>query len=298
MNISELWEEVITYSAQARTSFTFIRATDTEPTTPLKKMAERFRLVLQDITGDYEDLKLEKYKSMIPPCKTGHAGYTYCVNEYYTSYNTPYDEWERKEICHDCVGTEFCLCGQLIMYRYFLKHKPTEKVLCVGSCCIRKINPDLADSMEKGRCYECDDTLRDKTQAYQKLGYCTLECLEISNPTHELLKKCSYPPCRIYLYPIKKLDRNYCAMLCKRKHKELIKELAQLEYKKDYNDPNVNLLCDCEKYYIPYESRIKHKDPICLVCFTIKVKKKPVKQQLLQWMASNKLVHNPKWPIH
>ena len=57
MNISELWEEVTTSS-------TFIRATDIEPTTHLKKMAERFQLVLKDITGDYEDHKLEKYESM------------------------------------------------------------------------------------------------------------------------------------------------------------------------------------------------------------------------------------------
>ena len=199
--------------------------------------------------------------------------------------------------------------------------------MCVGSCCIRKINPDLADDMEKGCCIVCDDTLKDKQQAYQKLGYCTLECLQFENPTHELLKKCLFPGCLTFLYPIKKRPKDYCAMLCKTKHKELIKALKKLEknkekekkrvelelnlkqeetrkareertrrfeleeYKRNLMDPDVTLLCDCEKYYIPYKNRINCKDPICLVCKT-KKDKKPITQSLLRWMADRDLVHS------
>jgi hypothetical protein len=339
-NIVE-WEEVYT-------TFNFYRATNrckSKWLMPLNLLRN-----LKEITGDETiDIsktkqKLINFKYMAPPCSNADGGS--CSNKYKEGslYTDPFDEWEREEICDECDNTEICLCGQIFRERHYIWHEPTGKICCVGVCCVEKIDHELGNLMRRGECYECHKVLHDKTQAYQKLGFCTLECLEVQNPTHELLERCKYPGCRIFLYPLDYRLKYYCAKLCKTKHKELIKALKKLEkkkeqdeleeskrqseiirkekeaklkairearfeaerklrketeleqrrvqeeYKRNLMDPSVTLLCDCEKYYIPYEWRIKCKDPICLVCKT-KKRNEPITHSLLRWMAEHDLVH-------
>ena len=350
-NIVE-WEEVYT-------TFNFYRATNRCKSK--WKMSENLLYNLKQITGDEnidlskKEQKLQNFKPIAPPCcNTKLANESSCSNIYKDGslYTDPYDNWEREDICQQCANTEICLCGQIFRVRRYIQHEPTEKICCVGSCCIMKIDPELGSLMERGECYECHKVLDDKQQAYQKLGFCTLECLEVQNSTHQLLKKCLYPGCRIFLYSIKKINQTYCAMKCKKKHNELIKHLKKLEkkkeqeeayelskkeeiirkekeaklkaireakfeaerklrkeeelarravedeersvqeeYKRNLMDPDVTLLCDCEKYYIPYKNRINCKDPICFVC-KVQQRKEPITQSILKWMADHDLVHS------
>jgi hypothetical protein len=204
-------------------------------------------------------------------------------------------------------------------------HRKSKKILLLGSCCIRRISPELADNMEKEFCYngpDCVQLLLNKKHLYEQEGFCSLACLEAYDPEHPLIKKCK--GCRAYLYPpsmykkrkfcfrscelghkifLKKLEKLYINKffqfeertrrfnLEKRKEEELEQRRVQEEYKRNLMDPSVTILCDCEKYYIPYKSRINCKDPVCLVCFTRNVKKKPITHSLLQWMAEHDLVH-------
>ena len=317
-DIPSLWEEITT-------SFTFCRATDTEDITPIRYMRRRLEKVIFDITGEpAKNINLEHFKPIreIPY----HSKDNWYCNDVYTSrYTDPYEIWEKETDCYDCAGTEFCLCGHVIWYRYFLKHRKSKKILLLGSCCIRRISPELADSMEKAYCYngpECKEILSNKNHLYEQEGFCSLKCLEQKEPEHPLIKKCK--GCRAYLYPpsiykqrkvcfrscqlghkvfILKLEKLYINKffqfeertrrfeLEKRKEDELKQRSVQEEYKRNLMDPSVTLLCDCEKYYIPYKNRINCKDPICLVCKT-KKDKRPINQSLLKWMADHDLVHS------
>ena len=296
-------------------------------------MLLRFRLVVQDITGDYSDPKLSKFESILPPCNFANGNLNYCQNEYdeKTPYHSPYEFWQREKICEDCVSTEFCLCGHLLRRRYFLRHVPTGRVLCVGSECIQKINPELASHMLRPQCRNaptCNQIVFDQRTVFGKESFCSLECFEKKNPNHYAVKKC--PHCTAYLYEKKRLDFEYCSYDCKLSDKrnkdeldsqkrilhrlaveavqkvEMLKRKAALEkaaeelaredairkqYLKDLHDPEVELLCDCEKYYIPYKYRITVKNPICLVCKNMR-DKKPITQSLLNWMRNNGLVHS------
>ncbi len=337
------WEEVYT-------TFNFYRATNRCKSK--WQMPQNLLCNLKQITGDEtidlskKEQKLQNFKPIAPLCgNTKLANESSCSNIYKDGslYTDSYDNWEREEICQQCDNTEICLCGQIFRVRRYIRHVPTGKICCVGSCCIMKIDPELGILMERGECYECHKVLLDKTQAYQKEGFCSLECLEVRHPTHELLERCKYPGCRTFLYPIKKRPKYYCVKLCKTKHKELIKALKKLEkkkqqekayelskeeiirkekeaklkaireakfeaerncrrsvedeqrrvqeeYKRNLMDPSVTLLCDCEKYYIPYKWRINCKDPICLVCKT-KKRNEPITHSLLRWMAEHDLVY-------
>jgi hypothetical protein len=197
-------------------------------------------------------------------------------------------------------------------------HIRTKKILCLGVCCIKRICLELANEMEKSICLNapaCFNNLQNKKHAYEQLGFCSLECLEQKDPENKLIKKCKR--CKTYLYPPSKYtNKKFCFRSCELEHKVFLKKLESLyakkffefeertrrfelekeklirdEYKRNLMDPSVTLLCDCEKYYIPYKVRITQKDPLCFVCFTRKVKKEPITYVILQWMAKNDLVH-------
>ena len=337
-DVSELWEEITT-------SFTFIRATDTEPTTDLKYMRRRLEKVIFDITGEPpENLNKHHFLSLKPVPKHSRENYC-CSNKYFSKYTDPYNQWERETECYDCAGTEFCLCGHVIWWRYFLMHLESEKIILVGSCCVKRINPELGKIMEKELCgsIACKNLLLERNHAFEQIGYCSLKCLEHKEPKHELIKKCK--ACGRFLYPPSNYkDREFCVRSCKVDYKVFILKLEKLyskkflkfeeaelnlkqreearliadkarlaaieeakrkedarraieeesraaeEYKRNLMDPDVTLLCDCEKYYIPYKNRINCKDPVCFVC-KVQQRKDPITQSILKWMADHDLVH-------
>ena len=308
------WQEVNVCGDSPQTSFSFYKATticQSKSLMPLNLLRN-----LREITGDTtievsnKHQKLQNFIAIPPPCNNPHlADFTTCSNTYThgSRFHDPYDDWEREVICEECDSTEICLCGHLFRLRRFIKHVPTGKICCVGSCCIMKIDPDLGNEMVKGKCIECDNLLCDKTQAYQKRGFCSLECFEIHYPNDDIVRKCKFSECRRYLYTINKLLQNHCNRECKKQHKlECLAPAAPVpapvpapvqstelqeyqQYIKDFFNPNVKVLCDCEKYYIPHKYRTK-LDAICLVCYT-KREKKYITKSILRYMEKNELIY-------
>lgn len=168
------WEEVyVTAFVSNRCFYSFFRRDpDSKDVFPLKK-PEEFLLVVKDITGETV-IDDANFVHIIPPC-TVHGGGGLQLE--YMGLWTCRDSDDAK--CVYCADTIKCLCSQQILYKTFIQHLVSGKILCVGACCILKFAPpdsELVRSLQKYHCRKCQTILTDKRGKIRGEMFCNEEC--------------------------------------------------------------------------------------------------------------------------
>ena len=78
----------------------------------------------------------------------------------------------------DLPTNKRCLCSKkhLEHKSYYITHKKSKKMFCVGAECVKKVDLNLFHAMRGGECKACGKGIPDKRYTHAQNGYCSWEC--------------------------------------------------------------------------------------------------------------------------